>query len=160
MTAHDPGDAAGHHSIAARQRWMSVLARSRYEDLADNWSALSLMPEYRVLRGPEPGLVMTRGRIGGTGNPFNLGEMTVTRCSVQLGNGLIGHAYVPGRSKPHALTAALIDALMQGADADHLEAVLIAPLAAILQAERDKGARKAAATKVDFFTMARTTTPK
>ena len=30
---------------------------------------------------------MVRGRVGGTGAPFNLGEMSVTRCSVRLADG-------------------------------------------------------------------------
>ena len=44
---------------------------------------LGTLPDYRVLRGPEAGLVMVRGRTGGGGAPFNLGEMTATRCTVR-----------------------------------------------------------------------------
>ncbi len=65
------------------------------------------------MRGPEGGLVMVRGRAGGGGAPFNLGEMTVTRCTVRLGSGLVGHAYVAGREPRRAELAALVDALMQ-----------------------------------------------
>lgn len=144
----------------ARQRWMSVLARSKVEDVAELLAEAALTPDYSYLRPPETGLVMTRGRMGGTGDAFNLGEMTVTRCSVKLADGTIGHAYVAGRSKQHADLAAVIDALMQGPSAALLEQAIIAPLEAVLTAKRAAQARKAAATKVDFFTMARTTKPK
>ncbi len=146
--------------VAARQRWMSVLARSQFEDLEAHWPGQADMPEFVFLRAPEPGLVMTRGRVGGTGDAFNLGEMTVTRCSVQLADGTIGHAYVPGRSKAHAQLAAVLDALMQGAHRPYLETTVIDPLEHLLEVKRDIQARKAAATKVDFFTLARSAQPK
>ena len=65
------------------------------------------------MRGPETGLVMVRGRAGGSGSPFNLGEMTVTRCTVQLGSGTAGHAYIAGRDERQAELAAVADALLQ-----------------------------------------------
>ena len=68
---------------------------------------------YRVLRGPEAGLVMVRGRAGGGGAPFNLGEMTATRCTVRTEAGFVGHAYVAGRNERQAELAALADALLQ-----------------------------------------------
>ena len=40
--------------------------------------------DYVELRAAETGLVMLRGRIGGDGDPFNLGEATVTRAAVQI----------------------------------------------------------------------------
>ncbi len=66
-----------------------------------------------VLRGPEAGLVMVRGRTGGGGAPFNLGEMTTTRCTVRTDAGFVGHAYVAGRDERLAEVAALADALLQ-----------------------------------------------
>ena len=103
---------------------------------------------------------MTRGRIGGTGDPFNLGEMTITRCSVRLNDGTVGHSYVSTRDKEHATVAAIIDAMMQDLDNDWLERAVIAPLEMILESKKTVHARKAAATKVDFFTMSRTANPK
>lgn len=112
-------------------------------------------PEHEVLRAPELGSTMVRGRIGATGNAFNLGEMTLTRCSVQLTGGAVGHAYVQGRSKEKARIAALVDALMQTDAEDEIRAEILSPLAATQQAAKAARAAKAAATKVDFFTMAR-----
>jgi alpha-D-ribose 1-methylphosphonate 5-triphosphate synthase subunit PhnG len=114
---------------------------------------------WRCLRTPEVGMVMLRGRTGGDGAPFNLGETTVTRCSVELehgGRSLIGHGYVLGRDKRHAQLVALLDALLQDTDeGERLEARVVAPLEAMQDARRRRQARKAAATKVDFFTLVR-----
>lgn len=138
-----------------RQTWMSLLAKAPAPELDRLWSELGLAPDYAYLRVPEAGGVMVRGRAGATGAPFNLGEMTVTRCSVKLSGGEVGHAYVQGRDKAHATQAALIDALMQTAQAQAVRDAVLAPLDAALQAARAARAAKAAATKVDFFTMAR-----
>lgn len=136
----------------ARQGWMSLLAKAQPERLA---ALLPDMPEHEVLRAPEIGAVMVRGRAGATGAPFNLGEMTVTRCSVRLVCGTVGHAWVQGRDKAHARRAALADALMQTEAATDLSARVLAPLKAEADALRTNRAAKAAATKVDFFTMVR-----
>lgn len=135
----------------ARQRWMSVLARADVDDLRAH---LGDVPAYTVLRGPEPGLVMVRGRIGGGGAPFNLGEMTVTRCTVRTGAGLVGHAYVAGRDERLAEFAALADALLQDPrQHDALLRDLVEPLAAQQETRRNDTAGKAAATRVQFFAM-------
>jgi alpha-D-ribose 1-methylphosphonate 5-triphosphate synthase subunit PhnG len=137
-----------------RRRWMSILARAEAAEIAERLDALPPPPPHRRLRGPETGLVMVRGRAGGDGAPFNLGEMTVTRCAVRLDDGTVGHGYVAGRDARQAELAALLDALMQDATRrPGLEAAVIAPLEAA-QAERRAGlARRAAATRVEFFTM-------
>jgi alpha-D-ribose 1-methylphosphonate 5-triphosphate synthase subunit PhnG len=98
---------------------------------------------------------MVRGRAGGTGAPFNLGEMTVTRCALTLDTGEVGHAYIQGRRKGDAEAAALVDALMQTERAADLRAKVLDPLAREQAQRRTDRAEKAAATKVDFFTMVR-----
>ena len=98
---------------------------------------------------------MVRGRAGGTGAPFNLGEMTVTRCALRLTDGRTGHAYIPGRDRIHAEAAALCDALLQGAEAERVQSEIIEPLAAAADTARRAEASRAEATKVDFFTMVR-----
>jgi alpha-D-ribose 1-methylphosphonate 5-triphosphate synthase subunit PhnG len=106
------------------------------------------------LRSPELGLVLVRGRMGGLGDAFNLGEMTVTRAAVRLESGETGLAYVAGRERRHAELAAAIDAMMQSETLrPRVEASVVARLDRAQQARREMGARKAAATKVDFFTM-------
>ena len=137
-----------------RQYWMSVLARASGAEIATCMERLPPMPPHQCLRGPETGLVMVRGRAGGDGAPFNMGEMTVTRCAVRLDDGTVGHAYVAGRDIQQAELAALVDALLQDAARQAaLEATVIAPLAARQAAMREATARRAAATRVEFFTM-------
>jgi alpha-D-ribose 1-methylphosphonate 5-triphosphate synthase subunit PhnG len=133
---------------------MATLARASAEDLAARLATLPSFPEPETLRAPETGLVMVRGRAGGDGEAFNLGEMTVTRCALRLGPH-IGHAYIAGRDHAKARLAALLDAALQDSALHHacMQAV-VEPLAAAQQAARAAEARKAAATRVDFFTMA------
>lgn len=135
-----------------RPTWMGLLARSAPARLA---ALMPNLPEHDLLRGPEVGAVMVRGRVGGTGQPFNLGEMTVTRCSVRLIDGAVGHAHVQGRDKAHALRAAVVDALMQTDAAAGVRDQVLTPLQAEEQARRNLRAAKAAATKVEFFTLVR-----
>lgn len=139
---------------SARKSWMSLLAKASPSRLAALFET-GEWPDFVWLRRPETGGVMVRGRMGGVGSAFNLGEMTVTRCALRLATGEVGHAYVQGRDKAHARRAALIDACMQTGAADRLRHVLLNPLAAEMAAARTTRAEKAAATKVDFFTMVR-----
>lgn len=141
---------------ADRKRWMGILARADIDLLEDVYDALPDAPHYAILRKPETGLVMVEARANGTGRRFNAGEMTVTRCSVRLSDGIVGHAYIAGRRRRHAELAAVFDALMQGPQ--HKEVIaerVIAPLAAAQDARRRTVQRKSAATKVDFFNMVR-----
>lgn len=134
---------------------MSLLATADETRLTELWQGFGADPACDWLRAPETGGVMVRGRMGGNGAPFNLGEMTVTRCTVSLEDGTVGHGYVQGRSKAKAGIAARIDALMQTGAAAEVRAGVLAPLAAEQQARKDTRAAKAAATKVEFFTMVR-----
>jgi alpha-D-ribose 1-methylphosphonate 5-triphosphate synthase subunit PhnG len=133
---------------------MSILARAKADSIATLLADCGELPGHSILRGPEGGLVMVRGRAGGGGSAFNLGETTVTRCSVQTGTGQVGHAYVTGRDGRQAELAALVDALMQD-DARRavVEARVITPLQAMQANRRADRGRKAAATRVEFFAM-------
>lgn len=140
----------------ARQRWMSVLAKADFADLDTLWNNLPSKPAWTMVRPPEIGMVMARGRAGGTGDRFNLGEVTVTRCAVRLDYGAVGFGYVMGRNRRHAELAAAIDAMLQTPSRrDALERAIIVPLTLRLEDKRQKRSRKAAATKVEFFTMVR-----
>lgn len=139
-------------SPIARKTWMATLAKAPPARLA---VLLPDIPPHTVLRQPEIGAVMVRGRVGATGAAFNLGEMTVTRASVRLETGEVGHAWVRGRDRGHALRAAVVDALMQTTRADHLRTQLLNPLQDEALSTRTARVGKALATKVDFFTMVR-----
>lgn len=136
-----------------RQQWMSLLAGAKPARLATLFPD-ERFPNFVYLRKPETGLVMLRGRVGGTGGAFNMGEATLTRCAIRLDDGTVGHGFVMGRSSDHALRAALCDALLQGKDSD-LGSAVIVPLAEERNRRERDLALKNAATKVDFFTMVR-----
>jgi alpha-D-ribose 1-methylphosphonate 5-triphosphate synthase subunit PhnG len=136
----------------ARKEWISTLAKAPAAELR---RLIAELPAHDLLRPAEVGAVMVRGRVGGTGAPFNLGEMSVTRCSVRLADGTVGHAWVQGRDKDHARRAAVVDALMQTDAAGDIGGRVIAPLAELARLGRAARADKAAATKVEFFTMVR-----
>src|SRR6478609_8999601 len=95
---------------AGRRRCASLLARATADELHAAWDALKDKPETKPVRGPETGLVMVRGRIGGGGSPFNLGEATVTRATVALASGTVGHAHTLGTDKEKVRLAALLHA--------------------------------------------------
>ena len=135
---------------------MAVLAESATDEIASLVEGLEPLPAYDDMRAPENGLVMIRGRVGGDGAQFNLGEATVSRAVVRLATGETGFGYVLGRDRDKARQIALCDALVQTEDySAAVESKVIAPLRARLEAQRDLRARQVAATKVDFFTLVR-----
>ena len=138
-----------------RKAAMAVLAHSDAARIAECLGAIDL-PAHIDLREPENGLVMVRGRIGGDGAPFNLGEATVSRAAVRLGTGEIGLGYALGRDLQKARMIALCDALMQSRElAGAVETNVLAPLRAAMHADRARKSAEAAATRVDFYTMVR-----
>src|ERR1700744_3631699 len=142
------------HPDPARRRWMAVLARAQADRIAALLADCGDLPTHTIIRGPEGGLVMVRGRAGGGGSAFNLGEMTVTRCTVRTETGFVGHAYVAGREERRAELAALVDALMQDRDyAADIEARVVAPLELHQMEQKAARAAKAATTRVQFFAM-------
>ena len=157
MTAQGPNADPQSESteIAARRRAMALVARARRAELAaiaERWPGHGA----RDLKPVEPGLVMLRGRIGGDGAPFNLGEATVTRAVVELPTGERGFAHILGRDAEKARLAAIADALWQReASRGDVETMILAPIEARLAAEAAKTRAETAATRVDFFTLVR-----
>ncbi|AIO96759.1 phosphonate C-P lyase system protein PhnG [Burkholderia pseudomallei] len=170
---------------AARRDWLAVLAkipRDELERALDRVLDGAPAPAFDWLRTPEIGLAMVRGRIGGTGDPFNLGEASVTRAALRLrgdrtngtngttgadgmngANGAnrphgatVGIAYVLGRDKRRAELVALADALLQTPERhERLRAALIEPFRARLAQARAARSGEIATTRVEFFTMVR-----
>lgn len=139
-----------------RQHWIGVLSKAEKKDLEEVWQRINEKPEYYCLRPPETGLLMVRARAEGTGCIFNLGEMTVTRCTVQVKNGFRGTAYVMGRDRWHAELAALLDALLQDPKYHaFLMDSIIRPLELTLRKRKTLMAQKVENTRVEFFTIVR-----
>jgi len=136
-----------------RQRWLAILARASRPDIATLLGPS--IPDHEVLKAPETGTVMVEGRAGGAGRRFNLGEATATRCVVRLADGMMGFSYALGRDAGKARLAAILDARLQSEGATSPLRRAVDDLAARQSAARELASRKAAATKVDFFTLVR-----
>jgi alpha-D-ribose 1-methylphosphonate 5-triphosphate synthase subunit PhnG len=146
--------------VTDRQAWLRVLALTPLRELASFVGGLAALPPFVHLRGPEIGLAMVRGRAGGDGAPFNLGEMTVTRCVLRatVGDGETrdGFGCVAGRSPRHAELVALCDALLQSERwRARVVAQVIAPAEGLASDKRARAAQRRAATKADFVTVVR-----
>jgi alpha-D-ribose 1-methylphosphonate 5-triphosphate synthase subunit PhnG len=142
-----------------RQAWMALLARAP-QSLLEQGLAAHLPGQYQWLRRPETGLMMVQGRAGGTGERFNLGEITVTRCTLRLGasspHAPVGVAYVLGRNHQQAQLAATADALLQEPQwHESLQASLLTPIRQHLSTQHAQRQQRAQSTRVDFLTMAR-----
>lgn len=139
----------------ARQRWMAILSRASVADLEAIIERMGGIPAHTLAKPAEVGTVMIEARAGGTGTRFNMGEATVTRCVVDLGAGHLGFSYALGTDRRKALLAAILDARLQERDSQQWLHEAIGEIAERQKRERDMASRKAAATKVDFFTMVR-----
>jgi alpha-D-ribose 1-methylphosphonate 5-triphosphate synthase subunit PhnG len=155
LMAGDESLAGENGGQARRKAVMAVLAHSAAADIAGQLATIAL-PDHEDLREPENGLVMVRGRVGGDGAPFNLGEATVSRAAVRLSTGEVGFGYALGRDREKARLIALCDAMVQSNEFDVvIEAQVVAPLrAAMIERQNCKDA-EAAATRVDFYTLVR-----
>lgn len=137
-----------------RQVWLGILARSSAETLSACLASAPPLPGYSLLRGPEIGMSMVRGRAGGGGAAFNLGEMTVTRCSIRDDDDRVGHGYAAGRDTGHVELIARLDAALQDSSLyPAYEQTVLVPLAKAEQTRRETLAAKAAATDVQFLTL-------
>jgi len=135
---------------------MAVLAQARTDEIEQGLQSMPELVAHVELRAPEAGLVMLRGRIGGDGGPFNLGEATVTRAAVQIASGEVGFAYILGRDPAKAKLCAFCDALWRSKQhRDAVERCVLAPVRKRLAAERAAAQAQTAATRVDFLTLVR-----
>src|SRR5271165_5403397 len=147
---------ASNAETLARRRAMGLIARARPGELAGPLARFWPDILVRDLKPVETGLVMLRGRAGGDGAPFNLGEATVTRAVVEIEDGVRGYGHILGRDAEQARRAAIIDALWQARDSRAaVETKVLAPIVERLAAERTKADAETAATRVDFFTLVR-----
>ena len=153
MSAPAPEDA---DLQQGRRAVMAVLAGSEAAEIARHLDRIGALPSHEELRAAESGLVMVRGRMGGDGAPFNIGEATVTRAAVRLESGETGFGHVLGRDAGKARLVALCDALVQTADYRKVvECEVVAPIRERLDAARERKAVLVAASKVEFFTLVR-----
>jgi alpha-D-ribose 1-methylphosphonate 5-triphosphate synthase subunit PhnG len=135
---------------------MQLLAEAEAQDLHSAFDRLDPKVPSTFLIKPETGMVMVQGKSDGTGTAFCIGEMTVTRCMVQIMDQIQGYAMVPGSDHDHARLAALFDALLQvPAFHDPLMTTLIRNLETKESQKRQALTRDVADTTVEFFTLTR-----
>src|SRR5262245_18452887 len=147
-----PSEAA---TLAARRALMALCAGASRGELEEALNHTGYLGGIDDLRPPETGLVMVRGRIGGEGAPFNLGEATVSRAAVRVDSGATGFAYHLGRDQAKARLAAILDALAQSPDHRSNVEAAVADIHARREAASQKAHRRTAATRVNFFTLVR-----
>jgi alpha-D-ribose 1-methylphosphonate 5-triphosphate synthase subunit PhnG len=143
-------------SDAQRRRWLAVLARAPRQALAHHAPPVLADHRFEWLRRPEVGLTMVRARVGNSGDRFNLGEATVTRCAarVELGGAVaVGIGYVLGRDVQRAEWVAGLDALLQLSSQQLLLQTVIAPLAEAAAETRHRRELRTAASRVRFYTL-------
>jgi len=144
-----------------RQQLLSVLSVSELSAIQSYWQALSISPRYSLLKAPEVGMTMVRAKTGGTGQAFNMGEMTVTRTVIRLNdinaqNDVIGFGYTAGRNTQKSELIAVIDACFQLSEyAASITKLLLQPLQQLRQQQKNQQTAQVSATKVNFFTMVR-----
>lgn len=139
-----------------RQQLLTTLAKSSLSDIKRFWQQSPDEYDYETIREPHTGMVMAVARAESRGEPFNLGEVSVSRCALRLSSGEMGVGYVMGRNCEHALYVAILDALAQ--NSNQYEVILqqvIKPLQCEIENKRLKQKRETAQTKVDFLTMVR-----
>lgn len=155
QTANTPhvDETPGRQKVA---RLASLSAPDFLEDCLDEFFANRPIPSWRLVRGPESGLVMLRARIGGNGDLFNAGEALVTRCVIKTDRDISGAGYVLGEEARHAELAALLDALWQDPGLrGHLKKEVLPRLERAIVARVREEAARTGKTRVEFFTMVR-----
>ena len=141
-----------------RAQWLRLLSLATAPMLAAVCTPVLADFSFDWLRRPEHGLVMVRARIGNGGDRFNLGEATVTRCAVshqpEAGDAVAGIGHVLGLDDVRAERIAQVDALLQ-VPALHalLDDGVLRPLRVQLAQRQHDEQRRAAASRVRFFTL-------
>lgn len=143
-------------NVEQRQNLLSTLAKSSLKDIQSYWPHSPNDYQFNTIRPPQTGMVMAVARTETTGEPFNLGEVSVTRCALRLESGETGFGYSMGSDTEQVLHIALIDALAQVDDNfDTLSAEVINPLKQKIADRQKRQKALTDTTKVDFLTITR-----
>lgn len=135
------------------QKISYIVAEGELEVLVTLAEELLQAAEIKVIQEPAASLVMMRALESVQGYPFNLGEVLITECVVEV-NGVPGRGFALGDEPERALCLALFDAATRG---NH---PLTARIMAVLREEEDKIRRRERAefslvsrTRVEFEVM-------
>ena len=143
---------------AARKAAMAALAQATRDELGASGTKPACPRTPKRCAAPRPAWSRVRGRIGGGGAPFNLGEATVTRATVRLPAGA-DRPRLCARPRQGEGAARRDRSTRSGSDRRHARRRSRPRSLAPLRDGRPRPTRKrraeTAATKVDFFTMVR-----
>ena len=101
-------------------------------------------------------MIMVRAKADGSKKRFNLGEVIVSRCVLEVNQKYLGVSWVLGSNLKHVELAALFDGLMQ--DPEYHGKLNLSLLQALKEKQKKKDdiiVKDAADTKVEFFTLKR-----
>ena len=139
-----------------RREWIRLLANAGLSDLEDARRQLENPVAYKYIVRPETGLLMVQAKADGSHNRFHLGEVSVTKCVLEIEDRYLGYGMVTGSNRDHAELAAMFDGLLQHPDYhDDLKRQLLDKL----EKQQRRAARdmeqEAERTRVEFFTLKR-----
>ena len=137
-----------------RPEWISIFSKTSEDLLKNSLDHINFKENYDVLLGPEIGSIMIQGRAGGTGDKFNLGEATLTKCIVKFQE-KTGYSYHLGRNLIKSEYGAILDALMQIESYNSKLLMYVKEFQEEIQKEKTKIIAGSSESKVDFFTMVR-----
>ena len=137
-----------------RPEWISIFSKTNESLLKNSLDHINFKENYDVLLGPEIGSIMIQGRAGGSGDKFNLGEATLTKCIVKFQE-KTGYSYHLGRNLIKSEYGAILDALMQIESYHSKLLMYVKEFQEEIQKEKTKIIAGSSESKVDFFTMVR-----
>lgn len=139
-----------------RKKWIGLLGCADPKDLEAARDDLTEGLDIRYVVKPETGMIMVQAKSDGSNARFNLGEVTVSRCVLDVKNKYTGTAWIMGSDLRHAELAALFDGLLQDPDYhDLLASTLMKDLKKKQAAKNRQLAEDASDTRVEFFTLKR-----
>ncbi|MFH2058198.1 MAG: phosphonate C-P lyase system protein PhnG [Pseudomonadota bacterium] len=142
--------------VINRKDWIGLLGSADPADLESALEKLNPTLEYTHIVKPETGMLMVQAKADGSNGRFNLGEITISKCILQINGQYMGAGWTMGSNLRHAELAALFDGLFQDPVFQKtLDNTLIPLLKEKQQALNDCRLKDAADTKVEFFTLKR-----
>ncbi|MFH2093346.1 MAG: phosphonate C-P lyase system protein PhnG [Pseudomonadota bacterium] len=139
-----------------REDWIGLLGSADPADLESALEKLNHSIEFTHIVKPETGMLMVQAKADGSNSRFNLGEITVSKCILEINGQYMGAGWTMGSNLRHAELAALFDGLFQDPLLQETLNQTLIPLLKDKQLAKDERRLKDAAdTKVEFFTLKR-----
>jgi len=139
-----------------RKEWIGLLGSADPKDLEAARKEHAKGVEITHVVKPETGMIMAQAKADGSNGRFNLGEITVSRCVLEVKKIYMGTSWVMGSDLRHAELAALFDGMLQDpVTRDKLTNTLIKELKIKQTVKNERLTQDASDTRVEFFTLKR-----